>query len=212
MDDDQNIVFEKGDVSLGGGVDVLSSNTSEDIDDIEIETYNDDVLPGGAQTPQDQVKRLRERLREAVEEKRSYLDGWQRTKADFANYKKRAEEEKAEFVKFAGADLINDLLPAMESFHMAFANKEAWGKVDSSWRTGVEYIHTQLLQALASHGLTELDPLNQVFNPKEHTSIGSLPTTDQQLEHFVGEVAQLGYKLNGKLIRSPRVKVYEFEA
>jgi len=203
---DDNAVND-GDISLGGGVNVVSPGTQ--LDDIEIETYNDDVLGGVEDSPQDQLKKLKERLKDAIKEKQGYLDSWQRSQADFVNYKKREEEGKAEFMRFSREELITDLLPALESFHMAFANKESWEKVDQSWRVGVEYIHSQLLQALASHGLTEINPLNALFDPKEHTSIGSIPTTDSKLEHYVGEVAQLGYKLNGKLIRSPRVKVYE---
>jgi molecular chaperone GrpE len=209
MDEQQNDAVstnDNGDISLGGGVDIVAPPT--DIDDIVLESYNDDMLGGGEETPKDQIKRLRERLHEAVSEKQQYLDGWQRTKADFANYKKREEEQKAEFIKFAREGLISDLIPVLESFHMAFANKEAWEKVDPSWRTGVEYIHTQLTQPLGSHGLTTVDPIGQAFNPNEQTSIGSIPTDDATKDHVVAEVVQLGYKLNGKLLRSPRVKIF----
>ncbi len=211
MDDTQNNEHRVGskDFSLGGGVDIVSS--SDDIDDVQIESYNDDVIDGGEMTPQDHIKRLRDKLREANTEKQEYLDGWQRLKADYINYKKREEEGKAEFLKFSREGVISDMLPILESFHMAFANKEAWEKVDPSWRVGVEYIHTQLLQVLAGHGLTEVDPIGEMFNPNEETSIGTIPTSDISLDHKVAEVAQLGYKLNGKLIRSPRVKIYTKE-
>ena len=91
---------------------------------------------------------------------------------------------------------------------MAFANKEAWEKVDPSWRSGVEYIHTQLVQTLSGHGLTEYDPSGERFDPAVHTAVETIPTTDQQLDHHVAKVLQVGYRLNGKLIRSPRVVVY----
>ncbi len=209
MDDKQ-----KGDIggdstkgyNLGGGVDIVSA--MDDADDVQIESYNDDVDGGGEMTPQDHIKRLREKLRTSNAERQEYLDGWQRLKADYVNYKKREDESKSEFLKFAREGLIGDLLPVLESFHMAFANKEAWAKVDPTWRVGVEYIHTQLLQVLAGHGLTELDPTGLPFNPNEHTSIGTVPTDDASLDHKIAEVAQLGYRLAGKLIRSPRVKIY----
>ncbi len=211
MDDNQIDIggTGNGDVSLGGGVDIIAQPT--DVDDIVIESYNDDMLGGGEITPKDQIKRLREKLHDSSVEKQQYLDGWQRLKADFANHKKREEESKGEFIKFAREGLITDLLPTLESFHMAFANKEAWGKVDPSWRTGVEYIHTQLTQALASHGLTTVDPIGEQFNPNEQTSIGTIPATDPAMDHKVAEVVQLGYKLSGKLIRSPRVKIFTKE-
>ena len=210
MDDQQKTDEDSlRDVPLGGGVDIVTSQ--DELDDVQIESYNDDVMSGGEMTPQEHIKRLRDKIREVTKEKQEYLDGWQRSKADYANYRKREEESKGEFLKFAREGMIADLLPILESFHMAFANKEAWAKVDPSWRTGVEYIHTLLLQTLAGHGLTEIDPTGEVFNPNEQTSIGTVPTDDSSLDHKVAEVAQLGYKLHGKLIRSPRVKIYAKE-
>lgn len=208
MDDDKKTDNNGvgNEINLGGGVDIFQPTTS--IDDIEIESYNDDVLIGDDLTPQDHVKKMREKLRECVKEKQSYLDGWQRSKADFINYRKREEENKGEFLKYAREGIITDLIPTLESFHMAFANKEAWEKVDPSWRTGVEYIHTQLLQTLGNHGLTEIDPLNAEFDPNVHTSVGNIETDDASKYHKVAEVLQLGYRLNGKLICSPKVKIW----
>ena len=211
MDDQQKADGQSGhDMNLGGGVDIVTSQ-DDLLDDIQIESYNDDVMSGGEITPEDHIKRLRDKIREITAEKQEYLDGWQRSKADYANYRKREEESKGEFLKFAREGIITDLLPILESFHMAFSNKDAWAKVDPSWRTGVEYIHTQLLQTLAGHGLTEIDPTGEPFNPNEHTSIGTVPTDDASLDHKVAEVAQLGYRMHGKLIRSPRVKIYAKE-
>ncbi|HEY9585930.1 MAG TPA: nucleotide exchange factor GrpE [Candidatus Paceibacterota bacterium] len=178
------------------------------IDDVEIESYNDDAGSDGEMTPEDRIKRLKEKLRERTREKAANLDGWQRTKADFVNYRKREEEGKAGFLKFAGEQVVTDLLPVLESFHMAFANKEAWEKVDQSWRSGVEYIHTQLVQILREHGLSEVNPIGQDFDPNEHMSVGTVVTEDKKSYHKVAQVLQLGYRLNGKLIRSPRVKIY----
>jgi len=195
------------DIPLGGGVNIVSSG--DDVDDVQFESYNDD-LPGGAEelTPKEHIKALRDKLRDANAVKQEYLDGWQRLKAEFINYKKREEESKADFLKFSREGVIVDLLPILESFHMAFANKEAWEKVDPSWRTGVEYIHTQLLQVLGAHGLEEVDPIGLPFDHNKHTSVGTVITADEALDHKIAEVTQLGYKLSGKLVRSPRVKIF----
>jgi molecular chaperone GrpE len=183
-----------------------------DIDDVVIESYNDDDSAeggGSGLSPQAKIAKLREELKTCKAERQEYLDGWQRTKADFANLKKRSEDEVSEFRKFAREEMIQDLLPVLESFAMAMGNKEAWQKVESNWRTGVEYIHTQLLNALAANGLTEDIPQGKPFDPNEHTAIGTIETDDSTKYHTVAEVVQPGYRLNGKLIRSPRVKVYD---
>ena len=179
-----------------------------EVDDVEIESYNDDLGSDGSITPEDQIKKLREKLRACEKEKQLNLDGWQRAKADFVNFKKREEEGKAEFIKYADEGVVSDLLPVLESFHMAFANKEAWAKVDPAWRKGVEYIHTQLVQILREHGLTEVDPMGKDFDPNEHMSVGLVHTDDAKLFYKVAEVLQSGYRLNGKLIRSPQVQIY----
>lgn len=190
------------------GAKVATAATDEVIDDVKIESYNDDAFSGEGASPEDHMKSLREKLRECTKEKAANLDGWQRSKADFINFRKREEEGKAEFLKFAEEGVIADLLPVLESFHMAFANREAWAKVDQSWRIGVEHIHAQLLQVLREHGLNEIDPAGKDFDQNEHMSIGSVETENKNLYHKVAEVLQLGYRLNGKLIRSPKVKIY----
>ena len=182
---------------------------NEVVDDIKYESYNDDMPDGGVASPEEKIKKLKEKLKQSEKERLEYLDGWQRAKADFVNYKKRDTEGREEFMKFAKEGLISDLLPVLDSFGMAFANKEAWAKVDPSWRVGVEYIHTQLLQVLSDSGLVEVNPKDALFDSKEHTAIGVVPTTDAVLAHKIAEVIQKGYSLNGKLVKSPIVKVYE---
>ena len=196
------------DEPLTQGIHLPEMEETGEIDDITIESYNDDDLNGGDMTDKDRIKDLRQKLKVAVKEKQEYLDGWQRLKADFANYKKREEEGKSEFMKFAREGLLADLLPVLESFQMAFANKDAWEKIDKSWRSGVEYINTQLVQVLGSHGLSEMRPLGEEFDPKVHTSIGHIHTEDAANEHKVAEVVQPGYELSGRVIRSPRVKIF----
>src|SRR3989344_2951801 len=83
-------------------------------------------------------------------EKQEYLTGWQRAKADLVNARKRDEEERKEFIRFVNGQLIEDLIPVLASFDMATENKEAWEKADKNWRTGVEYIHAQLVKILSA--------------------------------------------------------------
>ncbi len=175
-------------------------------DDIVIEDENNEVgdIDGG-----DAIKKLREKLKVAVEEKQKYLDGWQRDKADFINAKKRADEERTEFMKFAEANLMSELIPALDSFEMAMANKEAWEKADKNWRTGIEYIYSQITSTLQNHGLAKIDPKGQPFDPKHHHSVAVIPTDKPEEDHKVLEVVASGYSLNGKVIREPQVKVGE---
>lgn len=174
----------------------------------DADTLDDSVV--AEESLQETVKKLRERLKKAEAEAKENLTGWQRAKADMVNARKRDDEERKAFTKFAAEGLVEDLLPALESFDMAMANKEAWEKVDKNWRIGVEYIRTQFMKALADNGLTEVVPaIGTKFDHALHEAGSYEPVTDEKLDHAVVGIIQKGYSLNGKLLKVPKVKVGE---
>lgn len=157
------------------------------------------------------TKRLREKLKKCVEEKQEYLDGWQRAKADFQNFKKEVNKEKARISDMAKEEILMDILPAMDSFNLAFANKDAWESIDENWRNGVEYIYSQLKTALEQNNVKEINPIGLEFNPLEHNSIEVVEVEDAKKDNRVVEVTQIGYSHNGKIIRPARVKVAQYK-
>ncbi len=157
------------------------------------------------------IKKLREKLKKTEAEKQEYLTGWQRAKADMVNARKRDEEDRKDFMKFANERLIEDLIPVLASFDMAMGNKEAWEKADKNWRVGVEYIYSQLTKALTDNGLKEINPINEKFDHAHHEATSYEPVTDEKLDHVILQVVQKGYSLNGKVLKAPIVKVGEFK-
>jgi molecular chaperone GrpE len=193
-------------------IDIEPQINEEAIDDVTIES--DDTLDDSflaEESMQETVKKLREKLKLATKEKQEYLDGWQRTKADYMNAKKDEEVRRKDVVKYAKEDLIGEILPVLESFDMAFVNKEQWEKVDKNWRTGVEYIYSQFRNVLEGNGLTEVNPIGLPFDPNRDEAIEHVPVTNESDDHKVVEVVQKGYELHGKLIKAPRVKVANFK-
>ncbi|MCK9351893.1 MAG: nucleotide exchange factor GrpE [Candidatus Paceibacterota bacterium] len=178
-------------------------NGDEESDDVVFEPEED----GDDDAPLAKIKKLREELKNARKERDEYLTGWQRAKADFINARKEEERSRMEFVKSANKELVLDILTTLDGFDMAFANKEAWEKVDANWRKGVEYLYSQLLGTLEQNGLQQLNPVGATFDPNIHTSVESIPVEKPEDEHKILEVVQKGYTLNGSLIRSPKVKV-----
>lgn len=155
---------------------------------------------------------LREKLKECEGEKQEYLNGWQRAKADFVNFKKRSEEEKKEFIKFANRRLIEEIIPVLESFEMAFSNKKIWESLPGEWRKGIEYIHSQFLNVLKDNGLKELNPTKgERFDPNMHIAESSMPTFDKKEDNVIIQVVKKGYSLDEKIIMPPRVVVAEYE-
>ena len=159
------------------------------------------------------IKKLREKLKKSEAERMEYLTGWQRAKADLINARKRDEEERKDFMKFANERLIEDLMPVLESFDMAMGNKEAWEKADKNWRIGVEYIYSQLKKALLDNGLEEIAPsIGEKFDHAKHEAVSYEPVAEEKFDHTITGVIQKGYSLNGKVMKVPKVKVAEFKA
>jgi len=155
---------------------------------------------------------IKAELLKVTSERDDYLNGWQRAKADFANAKKRMEETMAEYRKLANEGLIEEIVPVLQSFEMAFGNKEAWEKADKNWRSGVEYIYTQLKTVVEQNGLEAVSPLGQKFDPMLHEAVRFELTDDAKKADTISEVVEKGYKLAGKLIKPAKVVVWEAKA
>ncbi len=90
-------------------------------------------------------------------------------------------------------------------------NKEVWESVDKNWRVGIEYIRTQLLNSLANHGLKVINPLGEMYNSSRDEAIETVKVDDKEKDGKILDVVQVGYELNGKEIRAPKVRVSHFE-
>ena len=99
------------------------------------------------------------------------------------------------------------ILPVVDSFELAFANKKSWEKVDVSWRKGVEYIYSQLLKVFEENGLKQVIPLGEIFDPIFHDSVESIDVKNSSEGGKILEVLQNGYSMNNKVVRPARVKV-----
>ena len=157
------------------------------------------------------VDKLKAKIKELEKKNHELLDGWQRDKADFINTRKRDDEAKKQFLKFSKAEIISELIPVLDSFDGAFKNKEAWGKVDKNWRMGVEFIHTQLSNILSQHHLKVINPIGLPYISSRDEAIENIKVDNEADEGKILEVVQVGYELNGKEIRPPKVKVGHYE-
>ncbi len=145
------------------------------------------------------IKKLREKLKGAEVKAKEYLDKWQRAQADFVNLRKQDEESKAEFLKYAGAGVILQILPVLDSLSLAVSH----GSRDC------EVVLSQLLKILKDVGVEEINPLGETFNPNLHEAIGMQETKNQEEDHKILDVLQKGYMIRGKTLRPARVRVGE---
>ncbi len=172
---------------------------------------DDVVVEDEIEAPEAIVKKLKDKIKTLEKEKQEYMNGWQRERADLINYKKRVENEKIEVVKYANEGLLEEITQVLDSFEMAFSNKEAWEKVDKNWRVGVEYIHTQLLKILDDNNFKTMNPLGEKFDPKFHTAVEHIFTDDEKKDGIIIEVKKKGYILNDRVMKAAQVVVAEYK-
>lgn len=180
------------------------SDTDTEEDDVVEFVYNED----GEEDLKATLKKLRKDIKEARKEKGEYLDGWQRAKADYQNYKNAEGERLVSYATNTKERLVESLLPALDSFDMAMSNKKSWEKVDANWRTGVEYIYNQFMTSLSDNGITTIDKVDVAFDPNLHQSIETTDTEDESKDHTIARIIQKGYKMGDRIIRPARVVVF----
>lgn len=125
-----------------------------------------------------------------------------RLMADFQNYKKRTEKEKADIYSYANEKIITEMLEVLDNFERALGQEES----GDSFKEGMEMIFKQLGNVLEKAGLAEIAALGEDFDPNFHNAVMTEETEEYESGKVSG-VMQKGYTLNGKLIRPSMVKV-----
>ena len=134
------------------------------------------------------------------------LDGWQRARAEFANYKRRIEAERTELAASAGAEALKRVLPAIDDFERAMQTLPDELK-DNPWINGVSMVQRKLNTALEQSGITPLavNP-GDTFDPNIHEAVTHEDSDQFTSEQIIGEV-QRGYKLGDRVLRPAMVRV-----
>lgn len=154
----------------------------------------------------DPIAALQKALQEAQAKADEYLDGWQRARAEFANYKKRQEQQNADLRAFATLDLIRKLLPIQDDFERA-AKTLPEGIAHMTWIEGVMLIQRKLKLILESEGVKEIEVRkNDPFDPTLHEAISHDEAEGVESGHVIEEL-QKGYKIGDRVIRPTLVRV-----
>ena len=181
----------------------LESEVIDQPDDVSFEETNEE----GEVDSRTTIKKLREKIKKLEGEKQEYLDLSQRTRADYANYKKEVDANRIIERKFATKRFIEELLPVLDAYDMAQANTEAWEKVDKNWRMGIEYIFNQFKTVLEGEGVTQFGKLGETFDPLLHESMQSVEVIDEKDDEKILKILQNGYKIQDSILRPARVHV-----
>jgi len=136
------------------------------------------------------------------QERDNLYDRLLRKQAEFDNYKKRIDRERSEFVQYASAELMKELLNSLDSFDLAIRN----AKTDEQTLKGFELIYKQLLDTMGRFGLKAIEAKGQLFDPNFHQAVSTTPT-DEVPENTILDEMRKGYLLNGRLLRPAMVSV-----
>ena len=147
------------------------------------------------------IKKLREELKSCEAERKEYLEGWQREKADYINFKKDEGKRFEDMARFVTASIVEEFLPVLDSFDLALQHG-----VPKEVEKGIMLIRSQFEDVLRKRGIGEIavgagDP----FDPAKHESVGE--TKSEHPPGTIADVVQKGYVFRERVMRPVRVRL-----
>ena len=170
-------------------------------DSLNIPNAPDGAQPGTA----DDLDKLRAELAEIEQKADEYLRLAQRTQADFINYRRRVDDERAQQARDATIGFLQRLLPILDDFERAFANATPQD-LESNWARGVQLVERNLRGLLAAEDVQRIPAEGAEFDPREHEAVGSQPSSDVP-EGYILHVTRQGYRKGERVIRPAQVIV-----
>jgi molecular chaperone GrpE len=164
----------------------------------------DAIQPTSRAELAERIEQLERELAEAQRSDAEHRDKWHRSAADFANYKRRTDEERTTLAQFSNALLIGKLLGVLDDFDRALENVPA--DAHDPWVEGVRLTERKLRNVLESEGVTPIEAVGQPFDPNLHEAVVHEETADHPDNQVIGEL-QRGYRLRDRVIRPSLVRV-----
>lgn len=169
------------------------------------ESADEATLDGDQQPEEDDDGGSDETIDQLRAESEEYLDGWQRARAEFANYKKRVERERENSRARITGELLTRYLGVMDDLERAL-DKSPESDACQEWVDGVELIHTKFRAILEAEGVETIEEEGLRFDPNIHEAISYEDSEDHE-EGSVIEVTQRGYILDERVLRPAMVRV-----
>jgi molecular chaperone GrpE len=160
---------------------------------------------GEPEVPEPTVEELGAQLQAAKALAAEHLASLQRTAADFANFKRRTSEDRERELGLASELLLRKLLAVADDFDRALEAMPPDLKV-VSWIEGIVLLDRKLRALLESEGVTPIEAVGRIFDPREHEAIASIPGTGRPDGEIVAEV-QRGYRVRDRVLRPALVAV-----
>ncbi len=180
--------------------------------DERLSVDNGDTAGEPAEESGDQVGQIEsdfEKLQKQLEESdrltNSYKDQLYRLAAEFENFRKRNETDKAEFIKYSNEKMIRDLIPILDDFERALSTGKKSSDFDSFYK-GVEMIYQKLRKVFEEKGVEPIESVGKEFDVAYHDVLMQIPKPGVS-PHTIVEEVERGYTMHGKVIKHAKVIV-----
>ncbi len=149
---------------------------------------------------------LQQALAEAQAKAEEYLAGWQRERAEFANYRQRVEQQAAQTRDRVRGDVLKGLLDILDDLDLALQNRPTEGEA-AAWAEGIVLIAQKIRNFLQQQGLETIEPQpGDPFDPYLHEAIAAEPSDEVASGHII-EVLRKGYRVGDRVLRPALVRV-----
>ena len=153
----------------------------------------------------DELNQMKQECEKAQKEAAYNLDGWQRERAEFSNYKKRIEREQEQLRQTLTGSIIKKYLVVLDDIERALKHRPDKGE-GAAWAEGIELIERKLISIIESEGIERIDQNRVQFDPNIHEAISNEENPDFESGEVI-EVVQHGYKLGDRILRPAMVRV-----
>lgn len=177
---------------------------SEEVDEVILEQETEEVDEDAEVTIIEESQPEQAELEKLRTEQEETLNRYLRLQAEYDNFKKRTQKERVAERKYKSQDLASDLLPVLDNFERALqveTNESNQGIVE-----GIQMVYNQLTEALASHGIQQIETIGQPFDPNLHHAIMQVEDEEKESNEILEEL-QKGYLIHDRVIRPAMVKV-----
>ena len=205
----------------GGDKEAGDIETSENKDNTSVQEakVSDSAGPGTDKEPQEgrpepesaareEADKRKDEERVLLEKLAEMQDRYLRLSAEFDNYRKRTLKEKMDITKYAGEEILKDLLPLIDDFDRALKHMESVPEAQMI-KDGIELIYNKLMEYLKRQGVSEIASLNEAFNFDIHDAAAKIVVQEEEKKGKVVEVLLKGYYLKDKVLRHSKVVVGE---
>lgn len=188
---------------------VSAGQDPDDNDIIEGEVIDESAQDNGPQendtVMSNEFNELTEELQQAQNKAKEFFEGWQRERADFANYKRRIDRDQQSLAQNIKGDVMKKYLTVLDDLERAMKNRPTEGQA-VSWANGIELIMRKLQNMLEAEGVKRIPAEKEQFDPTRHEAITYEESPDHQGGEII-EVVQQGYTLGDRVLRPALVRV-----